>query len=503
MVDLVIETTAGKVRGTTAYSIHTFKGIPYGAPTSGRNRFQAPKKPVPWTGVRDALHYGASSPQPKGGMERLRSIVGEGQPEPESEDCLYLNVWTPAVGDGGKRPVMFWCHGGGFTMGSGSSAFYHGAKLASRGDVVVVTVNHRLGPVGYCYLGDLAGEQYAASGNAGMLDLVAALEWVRDNIAAFGGDPGNVTIFGESGGGAKVTVLMAMPAAAGLFHRAIVQSGPGLRMTTRAKATERAERLLRKLGISAGDMDRLQDLPLERLFEANAEVNRNGLRGWGPVVDGDSLPQHPFDPVAPATSAHVPLLIGTNKDEATLFLLGDPRLEALNATGLHALVSGFAGDATESLLAAYHDAQPQASSAEIFTAIASDQMMRIHSITQAERKYAQGAAPAFMYLFTWETPVLDGRLKSCHALEIPFVFDNLARATRFTGDRPECQAIADQMSEAWLAFAHSGIPGPAWPAYTPEERATMIFDQVCRVENDPASGKRQAWDGISIFSMSE
>jgi para-nitrobenzyl esterase len=388
-------------------------------------------------------------------------------------------------------------------MGSGSGGFYHGANLARRGDAVIVTVNHRLGPVGYCYLGELLGEEFAVSGNVGMLDLVAALEWVRDNIAAFGGDPGNVTIFGESGGGAKVSVLMAMPAAKGLFHRAIVQSGPLLRAATRERATERAEQLLRALGISAREGEKLQNVSLERLFEANGEINTNGLRGWGPVVDGLSLPEQPFDPVGSALSANVPLMIGTNKDEATLFLLADSTLESLDEAGLRARVSTFAGDSTDKLLDAYRSAQPQATPADIFTAIASDQMMRINSITQAERKYAQKAAPVYMYLFTWETPALNGRLKSCHALEIPFVFDNLSRATRFTGDGPERQAIADEMSEAWLAFARTGEPGPKWPAWTPEERATKIFDRESRVENDPAGLQRKAWAGIKITGLSE
>ena len=503
MVDLIVETTEGKVRGTTTHSIHAFRGIPYGAPTGGRNRFQPPQKPEPWLGVRDTLSYGNSSPQPVGGMDSLLKIIGEAQPEPTSEDCLYLNVWTPAIGDSGKRPVLFWCHGGGFTMGSGSSGFYQGVNLARRGDAVIVTVNHRLGPVGYCYLGELAGEEYASSGNVGMLDLVAALEWVHANIASFGGDPGNVTIFGESGGGAKVSVLMAMPAATGLFHRAIVQSGPALRASTREKATERAEKLLHALGISPGDVDQLQTLPIERLFEANASVNRNGLTGWSPVVDGHALPYHPFDPVAPAISANVPLMIGTNKDEITLFLLADTQLETLDEAGLRARVSRFAGSSTASMIATYRDAQPQSSPADLFIAIASDQMMRINSITQAERKYAQGAAPAFMYFFAWETPVMHGRLKSCHALEIPFVFDNLALARRFTGDGPECQGIADEMSEAWLAFARTGVPGPGWPAYTPDERATRIFDRAGRVENDPAGLQRKAWTNIPVVGISE
>ena len=257
--------------------------------------------------------------------------------------------------------MLFWCHGGGFTAGSGAGRLYNGTNLPSRGNVVVVTVNHRLGPFGYLYLGDLAGERYAASGNAGMLDLVAALEWVRDNIEAFGGDPANVTIFGESGGGAKVSALLAMPAAHGLFHRAIIQSGPGLRMMSREKATDNAAKLLKTLEISPKDVERLSTLSVEQILEANARVNRNPLGGWGPVVDGQVLPQHPFDPVAPSLSANVPLIIGTNKDEATLFLLNDTALNSLDEAGLRARIGAFAGDATDTLLSAYRHAYPHAS----------------------------------------------------------------------------------------------------------------------------------------------
>ena len=507
MTDVIVESTAGKLRGTTVNAIHKFVGIPYAGPTGGPHRFRPPTTLEPWAGVRDALQYGNRAPQPADGMAGLRAIIGEAQPEPDGEDCLCLNVWTPAVGDEGRRPVLFWCHGGGFTMGSGSAPFYHGTNLARRGDVVVVTVNHRLGPLGYCYLGDLAGEAYAESGNVGMLDLVAALEWVRDNIAAFGGDPGNVTIFGESGGGAKVSVLMAMPAAAGLFHRAIVQSGPGLRMQSRAKATEQAERLLKALDISARSVDQLSAVTAEQIVAANARVNSNPLRGWSPVVDGCVLPQHPFDPVAPALSAQVPLIIGTNKDEATLFLLADEGLATLDEAELLERVRLLAGEAAMSLIAAYHQAYPQAAPGDLFASLMSDRMMRMHSITIAERKDTQGAASVFMYLFTWETPILNGRLKSCHALEIPFVFDNLARGSRFTGESPERFALAEQMSEAWLAFARDGVPQyhglPTWPAYDRETRATMIFDQTCRVENDPGGDLRRAWSSIPIPSLNE
>jgi len=502
---IVAETTAGKIRGTVKDGVHTFKGIAYGAPAEGPARFKPPTKAAPWSGVRDALEFGPRAYQNDNAFALIPELLAlfNAEPLPMSEDCLVLNVWTPAL-DGHKRPVMFWCHGGAFISGSGASGWYDGTNLARKGDVVVVTINHRLGVPGFLYLGDLAGEAYAASGNVGMLDIVEALRWVRDNIERFGGDPRNVTIFGESGGGAKVSVLMAMPDAHGLFHKAIIQSGPAVTVMDRGDATETATMVFNELGLAAKQIDKLHKVPAEDLIKAQSAVlakvgsglgalaNRRRL-GFNPVVDGHALPHHPFEPVAPKISANIPLMIGTNKDEILLFA---PQLADLDEPTMRARMKAFLGADADRIVEAYRRACPTASAANIAVAITSDRFMRIGSITLAERQAAQHVASVFMYLFTWETTVLGGKLKSPHALEIPFVFDNVA-TDRLSGETPTKFALAEKMSKAWLAFARSGDPNhggiPKWPGYSAEQRATMIFDNECKVAHDPCGAERRAW----------
>jgi para-nitrobenzyl esterase len=483
----IVETASGKVRGVIQGGTHIFRGIPYGASTAGSNRFMPPRKPEPWAGVREAFQNGPTAPQLKVPENSL--ILNHKPTALEGEDCLVINVFTPGVNDGRKRPVMVWLHGGGFASGAGSAHAFDGTYLARSGDVVVVSVNHRLNIFGYLYLADAGGDKYADSGNAGLLDVVAVLEWIRDNIVHFGGNPGNVTIFGQSGGGSKVSTLLAIPPAKGLFHKAIIESGSALKGIHREDASKTTERILAKLGLQANQVDELQKLPVDRLLTAiDTRGSAPGTAPFliAPVVDGRALPRDPFDPTAPEISADVPLIIGTVNTEGTFFIPPDSPLFSLDEAGMRTRLTPRYGEATDKLIDLYRKETPNASPSQIYFLITA---FPTAAITQAERKVAQGKAPVYMYLFTWETPVEGGKRHSPHTVELPFVFNNVEEQPEEVGNGPELQPLAEKVSGAWAAFAHTGNPStpgaPKWLAYMANERATMIINNEWKLVNDP------------------
>jgi para-nitrobenzyl esterase len=472
-----------------------------------------PEPPLSWSGVRNALAYAGRAWQlpnrPKRRPE-LETLLGPADTTPESEDCLTLNVWTPSLGDGAKRPVMVWLHGGAFGYGSGNRAVTDGTNLARRGDVVVVSVNHRLNIFGFLHLADIAGSNWAHSGNSGMLDIVAALRWVRDNIPSFGGDPGNVTIFGESGGGGKVSVLLAMPAACGLFHRAIIQSGAAIRISTRERAAALAEAVLKELGVGGNDCKTLRTLPADQILAAIGPAARAvGRSRWplldrydfGPVVDGNDLPQHPAEPDAPAIADDIPLMIGGTREESAFFLANDDAVwnGKLTEAAMRERLATMAGGETDALIAAYRAARPQASPGDRLIAASTGSNFWIRTVMLAERYVARRRAPIYVYSLDWQSPAHGGRVKAHHAMDLPFVFDNTDVADT-TADAPSARELAARISATWIAFARSGSPDnpaiPSWPAYTTADRATMIFDLTCGVARDPDREMRLLWNRV-------
>jgi para-nitrobenzyl esterase len=499
----VVETTAGKVRGEVFRGVNIYRGVPYGAPTGGANRFRPPQPPAPWAGVRESVRYGETAPQAEGGLSEggypgNRPAIGE--------DCLVLNVWTPAP-DGARRPVMVWLHGGGFEAGSGSSMLYDGVNLCRRGDVVCVSINHRLGLFGHCQLADRLGDEFAGSVNAGFLDIVAALRWVRDNIEGFGGDPANVTIYGQSGGGRKVSLATASKDAAGLFRRGIVQSGSHLRLLTSEAAHDLVERLLKIVGLT--DPRGLQTLPMDQLLKANRAVQRETRSRFAPAIDGRVFEAHPWDPAAPAISAQVPMMIGTCRTELSNQLgNADETLFALTETELPERLGRYLPPADVSeLIEVFRRSEPGASPSALFFKITTARGYWLDSVIQTERKAAQGAAPVWSYRVMWRTPIEGGRRITPHSLDLPFMFDNVSKARRMVGEATEeTAAMAEAMSEAWLSFARTGDPNcpavPEWAPYDQERRPVMQFDARPEVAPDPHRDERLAMSRYPTQQMS-
>ena len=497
----LVDTCRGKIRGTQSHGIHTFRGIPYAADTGGLNRFQPPK-PFFWAGVRDALTCGSRAPQ-NGSAASLPFLAWLDDRTPASENCLVLNVFTPSVGDGGRRPVMVYLHGGGFTISSSGAPGLDGGNLAQR-DVVVVTVNHRLNLFGHLYLGDADGGRYAEAGNAGMLDLVAALLWVRDNAARFGGDPGNVTIFGQSGGGSKVAVLMAMPQARGLFHRAIIQSASSLlTMATMDEAERNTHHFLAQLGLARSRLGDLVDIRSDSLLKAMSAAIKasGGVDNYRPVVDGRALSCQPFDAAAVQASAQVPLLTGWCENEQRLNFAPMPHIyrqgEQEAVAGVASVV-GIPQDHAASLLEVYRSGRPQDTPGDLYAQICGDHRYRRTVTRAAELQLLHGGAPVYMYQLTWKTPVQGGLLRTPHTLCIPFVFANVDAASGITGLDPDRYRLQDEMSAAWVAFARAGSADhaglPAWPRFSAEQRHTMVFDRRTAIVGDPSRAERLALD---------
>ncbi len=507
----VVETASGKIEGLTVGGVHAFRGIPYGAPTGGANRFLPPRKPEPWSGVRETKAYAGRSPQAAAAPQRpeLATVWGPVDTLPVGEDCLTLHVWTPGL-DNGRRPVMVWLHGGAFSYGSANSPRYDSTNLAGRNDVVVVAINHRLNIFGHLDLSAVGGEKFAGSGNAGLLDLVLGLQWVRDHAARFGGDPGNVTIFGQSGGGGKVSALLAMPQAKGLFHKGIVQSGASIRFAEKERTTQLAAAVLKQLGLDAHQLDVLQALPFEKLqsvvASAQATLPKAKLPlldryNFGPVIDGTLLPAHPFDPAASAFGDDVPVLVGDTTDEAAIFLAPDEAVwkRAVTEDELRKRVTAVAGNAADELLAYYKRRDPNEGATDRLLTALTASNFGVRTVMLAEAKAARGKAPVWHYDFAWRTPAYGGRLKSCHSVEVPFVFDTLhviGEQHRKAG----AQALAARVSKTWADFARTGCCD--WPAYTAPKRTTMVFDDrfgagLGRTIDDPDGEVRPLWTRVA------
>jgi para-nitrobenzyl esterase len=496
----IVETRYGKVQGYEQGVISVWKGIPFAQPPTGTRRFRAPQPPEPWTGVRETTAFSPMAPQvPAMGASMVGALGAERAVDqrPMSEDCLYLNIWSPGT-EGEKRPVMVYIHGGAFTLGSASDPWYDGTSFAANHNLVVVSLNYRLGILGFVSLQDLTGADAGYTANCALLDQIAALEWVRENIVAFGGDPDQVTVMGESAGAMSIGTLLGMPAARGLFGRAILQSGAAGVLPTRSQAAQVAQALLAKLGLEATQLAALAEVPVEALLTVQPELGREfgGVRAYSPVIDGETLPQHPLAMIAQGSAAQVTILAGTNRDEWRLFamLSGGPQVDEQQLTQLF-------GDEAKPVLAAYTQARADQPQVLAWVDIMSDLVFRMPAIRLAEGQVRQGA-PVWMYRFDWESPAFGGVLGAAHAMDIPFVWNTLDTplSRMFTGDSPARQPLADLMHASWASFIRSGTPAisslPAWSPYDLQRRATMIFGDTPHVVDDPQGQVRALWKQV-------
>lgn len=486
--EATVDTSGGRVRGVAGDGFTVFKGIRYGESTGGEGRFRPPVAALRRSDIFDATRFGDQCPQ-------TRSALADAGPM--SEDCLRINVWTPRA-DGGRRPVMLWFHGGGFEAGSASQPLYDGASLTKRGDVVVVTINHRLNVFGHCHLAALLGADYASSGNVGILDLVAAMRWIRRNIAAFGGDPRNVTIFGQSGGGRKVSLCYATPASDGLFARGIVQSGSHLLVQTPEQAGALTNRLLSALKIAPGDARRLLSVPVDDLVAAQRSVIAAAGYRFEPVLDGRLFVEQPFLPRAPRRSARVPMMVGTTRTELSNQLtLANPALFGLTDAMLPAAVGRFVGaEHAQRAIDLVRRYRPEAAAPEVFFTVATNRAYGLDSTLMAQARAQQSGARTWLYRLMWRSPAQGGRRISPHSLDLPFVFDNVPAGAALTGPATaDTAAMARQMSQTWLAFARTGDPNnaaiPRWQPYDLEDRTMMLFDLPPRAERDPFREERE------------
>lgn len=508
----IVETRSGKVRGYRRNGIYTYKGIPYGGPTSGKNRFMAPISPEPWAGIRNTMDWGPSAPQPKmlGAFRDApvrpdmdpfsRGFTYHGGDKSYGEDCLFINVWTPGINDSGKRPVLVWLHGGGFLGGSGCALdAYMGENLSKSGDVVVCSINHRLSALGFLNLGAIAGDRFKDSANVGLLDIVASLKWVNENISDFGGDPDNVTIFGQSGGGAKVSALMAMPAAKGRFHKAMTISGAALTMGDYDQQAELAELVLKESGLAANQADKLQELPwmdyYQLAMKAKAILHKSTedpSRRFVPCIDHLHLPRRPFDPDGPDISSGIPMIIGSCTREFSPSA-NDPTVEDITLEGVKEKIGmgtrsygkALAEHAGE-IVDAYAKCFPEKKPVEIWGLISWD--IRSRAVLQSERQTANGGA-VYNYWFDWKTPLYEGRPRAYHNSDLAFWFNNTDEMDTITGGGERPRRLSEKMNQALVHFARTGDPNhsgiPAWPKYDSENGAVMIWDDVCEVQNDP------------------